>query len=649
MSFPQFAFNNVRRNMRAYMAFFLSSSFMVMIFFSYSVFMYHPGVTSVKMGASSAAGMKIASYIVFVFAFFFVLYSISAFLKLRNQEFGILMILGARPGQINRLILLENMLIGLLSIVTGMAAGMLLSKLFLLLSTTAIGVDNLPFYWPVKALITTSAAFVALFLANSVFTLLFIRKNQVLELLKGTVKPKKEPKVSWLLSFLGVALLSAGAYAIWSPLSPISLLAAAVTGIPGTYFFYSQLSVLGMRLLKLSRKRVWRGTRLLWISEMSYKIKDNARMLFMVTVVTSLACMASSLLLSMSQANRTSYMNSPFAIDYTIYKDTAAITDSGLQKIRSTLDKAGIEYTENKVEFVRSSIMEKGHNKSNSVQLLPLFRYNELAGQIRSAGLPPLTDGEAVLIINPQYDNYDYEPGQNVVVSGPNRQTLTLKQVQKPKAMPFGLYDSPVLIVSEGFYKQSAASSGSSSRIENYYYSVPAWGEAVPQSDELESVLSSELVKWNQDRNHANDNWDTSILTRADSYMATKQGTSMLSFIGVFIALIFSLSSASFLYFKLHTELNADMRMYHSLSKIGLSVKEMSSSATRQIALLFYIPIVIAAVQTLVVIRPILDQIHIQNVTVPVVITTAAFLAVQTVYFIIVRSRYIHSLKKMMV
>lgn len=41
MNFPQFAFNNVRRNSRAYFAFFLSSAFMVMIFFSYSVFIYH--------------------------------------------------------------------------------------------------------------------------------------------------------------------------------------------------------------------------------------------------------------------------------------------------------------------------------------------------------------------------------------------------------------------------------------------------------------------------------------------------------------------------------------------------------------------------------------------------------------------------------
>src|SRR5690349_12591787 len=90
MSFPQFAFNNIRRNGRAYIAFFLSSVFMVMIFFAYGVFIYHPYVAELPMGDTTATGMQIASVIVYVFAFFFVMYSISAFLKSRNKEFGIL-------------------------------------------------------------------------------------------------------------------------------------------------------------------------------------------------------------------------------------------------------------------------------------------------------------------------------------------------------------------------------------------------------------------------------------------------------------------------------------------------------------------------------------------------------------------------------
>ncbi|MEK4235184.1 ABC transporter permease [Paenibacillus sp. FSL H7-0714] len=648
MNFPQFAFNNVKRNSRAYFAFFLSSAFMVMIFFSYSVFIYHPGVASIELGTNSAAGMKIASYIVFVFAFFFVLYSISAFLKLRNLEFGILMMLGARSGQINKLILIENMLIGLLSIVTGMSFGMLLSKLFLLLSTTIMGMDHLPFYWPVKPLMITSISFISLFLVISIFTLLFIRKHQVLDLLKGSVKPKKEPRVSWLLSLLGLLLLTAGALAIRKQLSPITLLVAAVTGIAGTYFFYSQLSVLGIRLLKLSRKRLWRGTNLLWISEMSYKIKDNARMLFLVTVVTSLACMASGFILSMNQANVELYKNSPFAMEYSIYKPGKTHPD--LEPIHNKLQNAKVEYTENKLELISASIQSLGKEATQSIDLISWSQFNQLSSKMDMSEVAPLSDKEAVLLLNPQLNSQNYTTNQKILLKVQNDTELMLKEVQIPKSHPMGQYTSSLLIVDDSLYKNISSSAAKYTRsYVKYLYKIPAWDGPPPVETSPEAIITKELIQWSRDSNNTNNQYISILDARADNYLITKQGMAMLSFIGIFIALIFSLSSASFLFFKLHTELNADKQMYNALSKIGLSVKEMSASATRQISVLFYIPIIVATIQTLVVIRPVLKQISITNVTVPVLITSGAFLAVQTIYFIIARSRYIQSLKKMMV
>lgn len=69
MNFPQFAFNNVKRNGRAYFAYFLSSAFTVMIFFTYAVFIYHPQLDRSLMGPMTRAGMQAAAYVVFVFHF----------------------------------------------------------------------------------------------------------------------------------------------------------------------------------------------------------------------------------------------------------------------------------------------------------------------------------------------------------------------------------------------------------------------------------------------------------------------------------------------------------------------------------------------------------------------------------------------------
>ncbi|MCL6458503.1 MAG: ABC transporter permease, partial [Gorillibacterium sp.] len=360
MNFPQFAYKNVRRNARAYTAYLLSSAFMVMIFFTYAVFIYHPQLANSSMGKMTRTSMSIATAIVYVFAFFFVLYSISVFLKSRNHEFGILTILGAEAKQINTLILLENMIIGAVAIISGILSGLLLSKMFLLVSSKVIDMDELPFYWPAKAILLTTIAFTALFLVISLFTLLFINRNQVLELLTGTSKPKKEPKANFLLALFGAILLVIGFKALRVETFtsyPSLLILAAVTGIAGTYFFYSQLSVWAVRMLQKNRRYSWKGTNLLWTSEMSYKIKDNARMLFLVTVVTALACMSVGFVLAAQQSVRSDFVNNPFAFTYTELKDgNEKVIQKELAEIDQRLQKAGLSYQQIQVESLNMNI-----------------------------------------------------------------------------------------------------------------------------------------------------------------------------------------------------------------------------------------------------------------------------------------------------
>ncbi|MNR61669.1 hypothetical protein D3C85_1834860 [compost metagenome] len=75
----------------------------------------------------------------------------------------------------------------------------------------------------------------------------------------------------------------------------------------------------------------------------------------------------------------------------------------------------------------------------------------------------------------------------------------------------------------------------------------------------------------------------------------------------------------------------------------------MNISATIQIAVLFFIPILVAALQSLVVLDPILGYLDVPNVNGPVMAASSAFLAAQMIYFLIARARYIKSVNRMMV
>ena len=92
MNFRQFAINNVLRSKRTYIAHFLSSAFSVMIFFTYGLLSFHPQLkdglvsSSDTMSMLGTMGMTVSQYIVFVFSFFFLLYSVGAFIKVRKRS-----------------------------------------------------------------------------------------------------------------------------------------------------------------------------------------------------------------------------------------------------------------------------------------------------------------------------------------------------------------------------------------------------------------------------------------------------------------------------------------------------------------------------------------------------------------------------------
>ncbi|MGE6226234.1 FtsX-like permease family protein [Paenibacillus chitinolyticus] len=647
MNFPRFAFNNVKRNGRAYFAYFLSSAFMVMIFFTYAVFIYHPQLDRSLMGPMTRAGMQFAAYVVFIFSFFFVLYSISMFLKSRNKEFGILTILGADSGQINRLIFLENMLVGAASIVTGIFSGIFLSKLFLLISMKMTGMENLPFYWPVRAILLTAGSFALLFLVISLLTLLFIRKNNVLELLNGSKKPKKEPKLSIWLCLLGIVLLTAGLLALRiGELEPGNIFIAAATGIAGTYLFYSQLTVLVIRIVKRSRKRVWRGTRLLWVSEFSYKLKDNARMLFLVTVVTSVSCMSAGFVLSFEQENRAYYLNDPSALRFTSY--ALENTDKELKAIDGMLKEAGVSYKQLETETFYASF--KGMPRYY-VELISVSQFNKVADTYDRGltRMEALQAGEVAIFYTKDSGGKKIPAGTIELENLPG--TLKVTQTRTAESLVSMFSSGTLLILEDNEFKRLKAESEKENRISSrrFAFVVPEWNTGkLPGLDSPESVAGKKILEWHDELQNKRQT-DSFISTRAQSFLQLQQATSLFRFIGVFIALIFSISTASFLYFKLHTELAADSQMYRALSKIGLSAGEMRKSATVQIALLFFTPIVVSAVQTVVVLGPVMNRFGVANSLGPSLIVSAGFLAAQAVYFLIVRSRYVRTLNKWMV
>ena len=425
-------------------------------------------------------------------------------------------------------------------------------------------------------------------------------------------------------------------------LDPAGLIIAAATGIMGTYFFYSQLSVWIVRMLQRSRRTTWKGTNLLWISEMSYKIKDNARMLFLVTVVVALASMSTGFVLAMQKSIKSVYLDNPYALSYSYYNnDDETKVQEELALIENRLQTEGLEYKRAEVGTIYYRLSANGED---SLHIMPQSQYDRLAAMLNTEPAGTLGKNEALLAETPNAakKSKGKQTEADIELSGQTYSFILENRTDRIAAL---VYSGRLLVVTDTMFEELRGGNKENeiSVSHTYPFILPDF-QGLPEKDAPETKLGLELSEWNGSAIR-----EGYIESRAENYYVNKQGFSLFSFIGVFVALIFSISTASFLYFKLHTELSADQAMYRSLSKIGLSVREMNISATIQIAVLFFIPILVAALQSLVVLDPILGYLDVPNVNGPVMAASSAFLAAQMIYFLIARARYIKSVNRMMV
>ncbi|MGG0237796.1 FtsX-like permease family protein [Bacillus rhizoplanae] len=626
MTFSQLAFKNVSRNMRAYAAYFLSSAFSVMIFFLYALFIFHPDIDGIP--GAIRQGMLVAEYIIYFFSFFFIFYSVSSFLKMRNKEFGIFVIHGITNRQLIRMIFFENMIVGISALISGIVLGLLFGKLFFLLASTMMGLKSLPFYMPWKAMKLTAVVFLSLFFIVAFTTSLFVKSKKVIALLKGNKKPKPEPKASILLSIAAAGLIAIG-YMLSITAKPMTvailLLPVATIVIIGTYFLYTQLSVFVIRLLKRWKHIYWKKTNLLSFSMLAYRMKDNARMFFMVTIVSTVAFCAIGTFAAFIETQKGEAMkNVPFAFSLITYNEHQGQKAQYEKEIEDTFQKEKIIYKKISTQLKSQSIS----NDSRPAVIMNQNEYNKFAKQLGYETVA-LTGNEAARVPSFGMESHvvDYSKELDVTLQESGKQ-IHISSILKQNIFSGGVFPGKILVVSNEMGQMIAAGPQTASYTA---YTVKNWEETTQVAAQLEKQI--------------NQKGQYKFSSRITTYNDIKQLTSVILFIGLFVGVIFYLSAVSFLYFRLFTDLETDKQYYQSLLKLGMDEEGMKRIMTVQMGALFFIPILIAVLHTSIAFIA-LQTLFTTPILRSSLIVIGLFLLVHTCYFLLLRRRYFLQLKK---
>ena len=614
MTFRQFAFNNVFRNKRLYAAYFLSSLFTVMVFFTFLNFAFHPELSGEEMDSSVLQGMSVAGGIIYVFSFFFILYSMSSFLQSRKKEFGVLMIQGMSNSQIRWMVFLENMVIGFFATVIGIILGLVFSKAILLIAENLLVLDgSLRFYFPMMALIVTFISFMILFFFISIFVTFVLRTKKLVKLIKGDKIGKSEPKASIWLTVLAVLLVGSGyAIALYvKGLAVVFALFPVVTlVIIGTYFLFTQLNVYVVRKLKSSERLFWKKTNMLLFSDLSYRMKDNARAFFMVAIISTVAFSAIGTLVGLN-----SYLTSglksahPISFVYTVEDDNKEI-----KTIEQTLDQYDLTYDKAEIE------LNYFNQNENSILITTAETYNAFARLTGEKEIElqddqvTVVEQNSVNMLEPQ-DNLDntfitLEDGTNANVD------KNLLGIAKPDVLP---------------------------EVMHYYIVGGEMYDRLPSPEYTQKVIGWQVLDGEKDKLIAA---GEEVSKEFPGIMAVdfivhdvNKMWSPIMFVGLFIGIVFFVSAGSFLYFRLYTDLDDDKEKFTAISKIGLTTREMNSVISKQITLLFFAPIIVALIHGAVALTA-LSHMFGYNLFTESAIVLGSFFVIQVVYFIIVRYFY---------
>lgn len=643
VTFRQFAYRNVIRNYRVYAAFFMSSVSSVMVFFIYSMLMFHPKVEDEFLREIAFQGMFIAEVILVLFMMFFLFYSMRAFLQARSKEFGLLMHLGMEKRQLNKLVLLETVIIGVTSIVVGIVFGYAFAKFFFMIVREILLIDSLPLYFSWEPFALTIGTFTSLFVIISFVSVMFIRDRDVIDLLKGYWRNEETASYSKWRAILGLLLLITsyvlGSFTTQERLIILLAILPPLASL-GTYLFFTDSLQWLMSFVRSRKKMYWHKYRLITVSEVSIIMRENARMFFISSMVSTLAFLAMGTLISMSTFTHQFHRLNPLGLVYSSKIDNP-YEEAHINSLTKELEAKGLSYHLNKFTVKRQT-------SSNTQQPVKIIQQSDINRLALVFGYPVvnLDKGEAIFLAYSEKSLEELRNKKVRTVLQENSIPLFINSVY-PRVLfsPTELGTNVVVINDDDFNLIDEAMVGANAAQSTnhlYVFHVPQWTATKTIGLELDSMVTDAYLNNHQEElpfYFENSGLDYSFI---------RSTFALLLFIGLLAASVFFLASGSFIYFKLYTGLERDKQQFNALRRMGITERELRKIVNRQLIPQFFLPWGLAMLHSTFAFMSLQAfWIGIAELSIlrEILIVLGAITCVQFLYFYLIRWRYLSHIR----
>lgn len=609
--FSRLAKQNIRNNKSTYIPYIITCIFCIAMIYMMEFLRDCPTLDQAVRQADEVRMIVFTGEIVVeIFCIIFLIYSNSFLMKRRQKEIGLYNILGLERNHIGIVMFLETIITSIGSLAGGIAAGIIGSKLALLLLLKLLHIPSvLGFYISVKGIFTCLFMFGIIFLMILFLNLAKIHLSRPVELLRGNNTGEKEPVAKWLMALIGFICLGAGYYLAVTTESPIKaitiFLLAVILVMAGTYLLFTAGSIVILKFLRCRKSFYYRTGNFISISGMLYRMKQNAIGLASICILSTGVLLMISMTVSIYFGMNDIMLNRyPYDVDMSV----TSISEDECQTAIEAFEKA---IADNKVPVEKSveeiyldivcskngdQILIKPANtirNSDSVLVLSLLdqaEYERLTGISAN-----LNDGE-IFAWYPsavQKDSVTVDETEFTVKKWLDKNPLTCGED--------AVSDNAVLVVTDEDFKKfdemrtemyKGVSSAPAGEDLTLHLGLDITGSETDKIDFGTPVM--EVVKDLKKNGGLSENsWITSGI-RQQEYESYYADNGSLLFIGIFLGSLFLMGTAMIIYYKQISEGYEDQKRFEIMQKVGLSRREVRSSVRRQILMVFFLPLLMA-------------------------------------------------------
>lgn len=661
--YSKIAINNVKKSFKDYAIYFLTIAFAVCIFYSFNAIDAQKAV--LDMNKSQAEYMTVVTTLisyVSVFVSFIlgglILYANNFLIKKRKKELGIYMTLGMKKSKISKILLGETLIVGILSLATGLLLGVLLSQGLSLFTAKLFEVDMTEFKFIISfgAISKTILYFAIIFGILMIFNTTIVSRYKLIDMLNAGRKNEeikiKSPIISSIIFIISVVILVFAYYLVSKvglDMQKVEFKASIVFGILGTVGFFFGISGFIISIVQKSKNIYLKKLNIFITRQISSKVNTNFVSMAVISLMLFITIVLLSTGLSFKSALEVGIV-APFDASVKLYTEEGDKYTS----VEQLLNIANYDVKDNKAIFFNTYRMDgpdpnsilknyavgefkkdldNGEQRWESISVIKLSDFNKIR-ELEGKSTFTINNDEVMLLSN--FNTAKSSIENMIKLKGIVNLNGKEYKVANTEYLDDALYNSSVadnvltLIVNDNF--------DGNIYLSNAYMNV---NYKNPSDESAEEDIQNSFH--NKKDNKELYDLPLVVYTKQDVYNENKTMGATVLYIGLYLGIIFLIASAAVLALQQLSEASDSSDRYKALKKVGATEKMINKTIFAQTVIYFVMPLGLAIVSSIVginVVNKFLIMYGNTNIVPTALLTLAILVIVYGGYFYVTYTGY---------